>query len=66
MKISTIPGEDISNIYILDERNTGNTSIKIREGHLTASTVRFSFKRSVMDYFIEPIKGNLKNSIKEK
>lgn len=50
VKISTIPGEDISDIYTLNETSTGNTSIKIKEGYLTTSTVRFSFRGNDPDY----------------
>jgi hypothetical protein len=42
--ISTGNPDAVSNTYVLDERDTKNTSIKILEGFLGLSTVRFSFR----------------------
>lgn len=50
VKISTIPGVDISDIYTLRESEAENKSIKIREGYLSETSVRFSFRGNDPDY----------------
>ncbi|MBQ3584388.1 MAG: hypothetical protein IJA27_06715 [Lachnospiraceae bacterium] len=49
-KISTIAGVDISDVVTLNETATSNTSISIKEGYLSTTSIRFSFRGNNPDY----------------
>lgn len=63
---NTVQSDNIQNMYMIKVQiGKHDKSINLMSG-MTATVEVKIHKRSVMDYFIEPIKGNLKNSIKEK
>lgn len=63
---NTIQSDNIQNMYMIKVSvGKHSESIKLMSGMTAVVEVKIH-KRSVLDYFLEPVKGNLKNSIKEK
>lgn len=62
----TVQSDSMRNMYMMKVSvENYNESIELMSG-MTASVEVKIRKRSVLDYFLEPIKGNIKDSIKER